>query len=320
MRILAILVLCCASLVQAEDFTGKPKEFDAAIKTLPRLSVASVGTIQTPLPTRSGFQVPGRWVPVKVVDDKAVYLVKDAYNFLKPNPRDNTNSTYVLWANPRGLTPEIILWPCASAIERQKIVDHLEQLRAERRAEAIKKREESRKNRETREEERRARAAARQSERSRKFKSSSRRYAASPDHHKMLLGMQQPLADAVLDRVQKIIDGETAKGKASVFSTSDEDAMNQIRQNIMAVMALQLQMRDLEWCDAIEKHLAPNMWAPHSRNKLKNSAPSVVVPWLLREVEQQAEAAEALINMEQYSKEEHDIRHLEMGEDPRPTK
>lgn len=295
MRIVtALTVLLAATPLFAEDWSGKAREFNESVKDVPRVSMQKVGVITAPLPDWREFGLPGTWRPVKMITDTSVYIVKEFHHFLHADIGDSRHKNYVLWANLRGQTPEIIVWNCDGKKTRTARIAKLDRLNAEREAKVEQRRAEAQQNRERREKERQLRRSARQEERTRQ---DERKQAVLQARHQELLGMQQPLADAALDRVRTaLISGE---GKVNASVVKDEENMITVRQNLMAVMAVQQQMRDIQWCDAIQKHIAPNMWRGRGlfrNDRLKDSDPEAVILWLLREIERQAEIAEVHVN------------------------
>ena len=295
----------------------KNEKFEKRIQYIPRIAKEQVGVINTPLPDRRGFQIPGQWTAVKMIDEKAVYLVKNGRRYLVPNYADPSRSTYLLWTTIGGEEPEIIIWPCPNDTARASRIGDLERKNQERRNKAVQHRKKAEEARQRRGKERQMRTAARREKRARLHQRPGRRFAASQEHHQQLLGMQRPLADAVVDRVTKAMEKNAARsGMVSTFAADDESMLD-IRQNVLAAMAIQLQIRDIQWCEALQKHLAPNMFdtVVAGSDILKDSDPENVAAWLSREVERQNQRAEAQVDFEQDSRAETQIMRVEMGED-----
>lgn len=295
----------------AQDFRGKAREFEVKIQSFPRILTEQVGVIPTPLPDRRGFKTPGMWKPVKMMNETSVYLVKDGYRFLVPNPTDKSNSSYVLWTKLNGNDPEIIIWPCEDNDARAAHIAYLTKKSHDMEVESEKRRIKNEKDWEQRANDRELRAQAREANRAETQSRVLREHAASKEHHQRLARLQSPLADAAIDRVTKILMGDGTQ--VAPFSNVEHKALMEIRQNMTAIMALQIQMRDLEWCDAIQNHIAPEMWDTR-RDKLKNSDPESVVVWLSREIKRQTRDAEARVDYEETKKAEDEIRRIEMGE------
>lgn len=300
---------------RVEDYRMKGKEFEALVKDVPRVTMQQVGVISSPLSDVRGFGLPGRWFPVKMINDTSVYIVKDSYHFLHPNLSDSDQTEYILWRNKRGEDPEIIIWECPDKNARAAHVAELVRLNEERRATAEARRDEAKKNRARRETERRLRTNARQEERIQLAERSGGKHAASQIRRYELLGMQRPLADAVMDRLTDRLTKAISSGDGETSETGK--ALDTVRQHIMAVMAIQLQMRDIQWCDAIQKHMAPNMWDTRimSKDVLRESDPESVVTWLMREVERTTEMAEARVNDQENFRDVREIEDAMIGEE-----
>jgi hypothetical protein len=309
-RMIAALLVTVTTLAVPPDFSAKGREFEEHIKHVPRIPFTQVGVISTPLPNVRGFRIPPRWRPVKMLDDTHVYLVKDAYRFLVPNHGDQSHSTYLLWTQENGAMPEVILWQCGDKEARKARLAELDAKEAERQRKIEERRAEAEKNRQRREQERQQKRELRQQQRTRRHATPSRRYAAASVHHKRLMGMQRPLADAVTERVMQILTvKEDKENQVTTFNAVDPKAVEDIQRNVVAVMAIQLQMRDLEWCDAIEKYLAPRMWEKIGQDTLQDSSPEKVIQWLVREIERQTENAESMIDVIENDK----LHEIEMG-------
>lgn len=301
--VLGVLITLLGSVsLYGQDFRGKAREFKEFVQDAPRRSMEEVGVINTPLPNRMGFGVPGRWWPVKMVDDTSVYLVKDAHHFLRPDLGDPARSNYILWRTFRGQEPEILLWNCATGEDRAARISELDRLNQERRTRSNKRNEEAAQNRIRRAKESKKRIDARKEAREQAF---GRKFTASKVGQEELLGMQQPIADAVVERIAMAL----SSGQTTAFS--DEDVVT-IRQHVTAAMALQLQMRDIEWCDAIKTELAPDMWnSQRLRGDIPQSAnPRTVIPWLHREIERQIERAEHRVYYEEENRDDPEIMRI----------
>lgn len=277
------------------DFRVHPQEFEDAIEGIPRATMSQVGAVYAPLPDHRGFLLPGRWRPVKMINDTAVYVVKDAYQFLQPNVNDPTRRSYLLWTKLNGEQPEILIWNCPPQEIRDAIVADIERRQQEREAANIRRNQQMRVDQERKNRERQLRAQARQAVRSQQ---AAHKLAVSNARHPELVAMQAPLADAVVDRISVQLHNE---GAVQAFSTDEQQAL---RQQIRAVMAMQIQMRDLDWCNAIEHHMAPNMWDTAREDVLKSTDPQTVVRWLAGEVERQAQQAEIQV---EYAESEREL-------------
>lgn len=307
--LLVAIPLFAAEPAKKELFNKE--QLTKVVENMPRVTMEDVGIIKTPLPNIKAFDLPRRWQPVKMINDASVYIVKDARRFLHPATIDASRTDYILWGDLRGIGPEIVVWNCLDKNGRAAKIASLEKADQDRKTALALRRKNVVENRIRRKRERQLRVNARQQERARVIGRAGRKLAASQERHQQLLGMQQPLADAVLDRVTNAL--ATGKGQVSSFSM-DKKSRTDVRQNIIAVMALQLQMRDIQWCDAIQKHLAPNMWNSRSvsgHDVLKNSDPETVITWLYREIERQTERAESRVNYEQDAVAEENIRRAE---------
>ena len=305
--LLFVAPLTTVQSVHGQDFRRKHKEFEKHIQQLQRVSKDSVGVISTPFPDRRGFQLPSSWLPVKMVNDEAVYLIKNANRFLVPNYADSSQSTYILWTSSRGKEPEIIIWSCVNGVKRAERIAEIETQNEARRVRGEKRRAEAEQNRERRKIDRQRRTNARQEERAQRAAWTRRNDAALQQERKSMFTMQQPLADAVLDRLKKTLDESLAKGS---FVSSDQ-TLAEVRRSIVAVMAIQLQMRDVEWCNLIQQHLTPDMWSHARLDSLKSHNPEKVIVWLNREMERQVRQAEERVNYEDKMLDNEKIMDLE---------
>ncbi len=289
--------------IYAQDFRGRGREFNELVQTMPGVSIEQVGTIQVPLPDWRGFHLPGRWRPVKMINDTSVYLVWDFYNFLHPKVDDLSHSNYVLWRNMRGQYPKIILWNCPNKSVRAARIAKINRVDQERAIREAKRNEEAERNSARREQERQLRVAARRKE---LIRQTTRKRAASQARYQDVFSMQQSLANAVMDKMAMALVHE---GQASTFSVDD----GSVRQDIAAIMAIQIQQRDMQWCTAIQRHLAPKMWnrSPSFRDTLKSSDPESVIEWLQREVERQTADVEFRVDYEENERDQLKIMQID---------
>ncbi len=315
MRIKSVLAIVLFAMpLYAQDSPKESREkakqlFVDELKNAPHITKEQVGTINTPLPDRRAFNTPPSWMPIKVVNETSVYIVKQGYMYLVPNPSDTTRSSYVLWTNKRGEEPEIVLWPCENASDRAAKIAAKNQKEVERKEKFAERQIENGKKKVQRQKERRSRAKTRNNQRAERNARPGRKAVASNRYHKRLIRLQQPLADAAAKQVARILQGDGKK--VTTFSAADEKALADVEQSITATMALQTQIRDLEWCDALQKHIAPNMWNDNFRkDPLKNSDPESVALWLVREIERQTESAESKVEYEEGFQDDMELRKI----------
>lgn len=291
-----------ASSAFGQPSADKQKQFEEATADLPRMCREDVGNITSPFPDFRAFDLPFNWTAVKYADDTHVYVVKNARSFLVPDYADPTQSSFLLWTDKRGREPEIILMECPNEAGRAEIIASVERKKAERRALIAKKRDEAKINKEKRKAARKNRREAREGVQAFNIQIRNDRIRRANENSRDLRLMQRPLAQSILDRM-------TPMFKDCVTQSEKEDVL----RTIMAAVAVQTQMRDLEWVHQIEQHFHPS---PLTYSKLKTNYPDEIIPWLLSEIHDQIEQAENRVEGDQERADDMEIADLQVPERP----